>query len=132
MSQYLHVRCGPYGILLDLRHVVEVGDAGTVVDGTGWRAWRERNLRVTDLCAHLGLAAASRRQQVVVSDTDGFSIIDVEHVEGLREFAEACFLPLDGLGAALERLADAVVPGSQAGGCLLRLRHPVDAREGKP
>lgn len=129
MSQYLHVRCGPYGLLLALRHVVEVGDAAG--GGGAWRAWRGHNLRVTDLCARLGVAATPRRQQVVAGDDGDRQLLEVDHVEGLREFDEASFAALDGFSAPLARLADAVVRDPLTGGCLLRLRHPV-AVEGEP
>lgn len=129
MSQYLDFRCGPYRLLLSLRHVVEIADApmpGTSAAGNASRrAWRERTLPLCNLTVHLGSAPPERSLQIVIlRDRDELEILDVDAVLGLSEVSDAEFASIAGLDPSLQALVDAVSPDPAGGSCRLRLRHP--------
>jgi chemotaxis signal transduction protein len=127
MSEYLCFRCGPHRLLLDIRHVIELGDAPAAATDAqvGRRLWRERSLPLVNLCAFLGAPRPVRAQQVVLGDAQGGQgIIDVDAVEGLRELAPHDFTGLAAVSLALETLIDGVAFDAASGDCLLRLRHP--------
>lgn len=125
MTTYLHIQAGPHRLLVAVDRVVEVGDLGGAV-AAGRRAWRNRNLPVTDLLSYLGVEGRQARQQVVVgraADGDDTEIIDVEQVIGLVEQSPSAFVDVPGVTDVLERLIDGVCYDQQAH-ALLRLRQP--------
>ncbi len=133
MSQYLQFRAGPHDLLLAVDDIVEVGDAGAAVatsSVTDWRLWRERSLAVVNLPRYLGASAGARAQQIVLRDeAAGFSVIDVDHVDGLVDLDEREFTDIAELSPALAGLIDAVASAGPGQGCLLRLRRPLAWRE---
>ncbi len=129
MSQYLCLRCGSYRLLLDIRHVVEIGgSAPGREEGAGSsmrRRWREGSLPALSLTAFLGHPPGVNSQQVVICDEQGRqSIIDVDAVDDLRAIEPAQFAGIAALSARLQELVDAVTTDPASGSCLLRLRHP--------
>lgn len=127
MSEYLCFRCGPHRLLIDIRHVVELGDAPPTRDGAQAtrRLWRDGSLPLVNLTAFLGGVRPARAQQIVLGDAAGDrSIIDVDAVEGLLELAPADFARLAPVSPGLENLIDAVAFDARTGDCLLRLRQP--------
>lgn len=126
MNEYLHFHCGPHQLLVDLAHVVEVGDRPDDATCQGWRPWREHNLPLLDFCAFLGVPAATgRRQQIVLRrDDGGCGVIDVDAVERLLPLPPPRFATVASLSERLQALVDAVAVDDATGSCLLRLRHP--------
>lgn len=131
MSQYLQFRAGPHDLLLAVEDIVEVGDAAAATSTvTDWRLWRERSLAVVNLPRYLGGSAGARAQQIVLGDeVAGFSIIDVDHVDGLVDLDEREFTDIAELSPALAGLIDAVACAGADQRCLLRLRRPLAWRE---
>lgn len=136
MSLYLRFRAGPHDLLLAVEDIVEVGDAGAAAAAstvTGWRLWRERSLTVVNLPRYLGGSVGARAQQIVLRDeAAGFSIIDVDHVDGLVDLDAQAFTELAELSPALAGLIDAVASAGTGQRCLLRLRRPLAWREPLP
>lgn len=126
MNEYLCFRAGPHRLLLDIRHVVEVGDAPAGDTGAmARRRWRDGSLPVVNLPAFLGAQAPQRAQQVVLGDSGtGDGIIDVDAVEGFRVLPPEHFMQVAQMSEALAALVDAVALDGAGGDCLLRLRHP--------
>jgi chemotaxis signal transduction protein len=127
MNQYLQLRCGPYRLLLDTAHVVEIGAVPAADEsGSGWRLWREQNLRNVDLTAFLGAPAApvGREQVVLRSGADALCVIDVDQVQQIVEFPPERFAAIADCSARLAGLVDGVALAADTGDCLLRLRHP--------
>lgn len=129
MSQYLCLRCGAYRLLLDIRHVVEIGggdQASRQEAGSSMRRrWRDGSLPAMNLTTFLGHPPAVTSQQVVVCDEQGRqSIIDVDTVDDLRAIEPAQFAGIAAFSTELQDLVDAVATDPDSGDCLLRLRHP--------
>lgn len=129
MSQYLCLRCGSYRLLLDIRHVVEIGGSDQAsqaeAGGSMRRRWREGSLPALNLTAFLGHPPSAASQQVVICDEQGRqSIIDVDAVDDLRTIEPAQFAGLAAVSTELQDLIDAVATDPASGSCLLRLRHP--------
>jgi CheY-like chemotaxis protein/chemotaxis signal transduction protein len=124
MNQYLHLRCGPFQLLLDSRHVVEIAAAPAVPDLQGRRAWRGQSLPVQDLRTFLDVEADAAREQIVLRHADGtLSAIDVDRVQAVVERAPEDFSVIAPCSERLAGLVDGAWLDA-GGGCLLRLRHP--------
>lgn len=129
MSQYLCLRCGSYRLLLDIRHVVEIGgddQARQEESGSSMRRrWREGSLPALSLTAFLGLPPGATRQQIVICDEQGLqSIIDVDAVDDLRAIESTQFAAIAEVSTGLQDLIDGVATDPDTGSCMLRLRHP--------
>lgn len=129
MSQYLCLRCGIYRLLLDIRHVVEIGGSVVASEAEAGRSmrrrWREGSLPALNLTAFLGHPPAASSQQIVICDEQGRQgIIDVDAVDDLRTLESSQFADIAALSATLQELIDAVAADTDSATCLLRLRHP--------
>lgn len=128
---YLHVRCGPYRILVP-------GDNVTSIEPMPELGAPRPSLRriraqggclLIDLRTLLGLEAAGRSEPCViihwcVTPPSIRAALVVDGVEGLRGGYDAEFLPLPRVPPAFNLLFDGLVYDSD-GGFLLRLRHDV-------
>ena len=133
MNTCLHVTCGPYHLLFDISRVMEVGDVPVTATHATHRHWREKNLPVIDLRARLGLTAQGTRQQLVVEDDCGrdgaLSMIDVDHIVGIRDCGDEDRIELPPLHAELEQLIDGGWLDRDSGTCLLHVRLPLTATQ---
>lgn len=128
---HLHVRCGPYQILVPGENVVGINPAGGE-DVT--RTPRRRALGaglplMIDVRLLLGLEpAAPSEPRVHVhwkrSDCDLRAVFVVDAVDGLRGGFEAEFLPLPRVPQDFQRLFDGLVANANDG-FLLRLRKDI-------
>lgn len=128
---YLHVRCGPYRILVPGDNVVSIDP---MPDLGGHRpslsqARRQGSSLIIDGRTLLGLdvAAPSEPRVIIHWNSTQLSVraaLVVDGVEGLRGGYDAEFLPLPRVPPAFNLLFDGLVYDSD-GGFLLRLRRDV-------
>ncbi len=124
---YLHVRCGPYRILLPGKNIGGIDSATDAPTGrqSFRRARREGRLPMIDARRLLGLAAEGGGTPVHIfwRQPDGAvcAILAVDGVEGLRGGFEAEFLPLPRAPLGFHEMFDRLVYDKD-GSFLLRLR----------
>jgi chemotaxis signal transduction protein len=134
MNSFLHVTCGPWDLLFDIGHVLEVADVPAAFARASHRPWRERNLPVVDLAARLGQPGRRARQQLVLENADDDQVVvDVENIVGLRDCRPEDAIELPALDARLEHIVDGGWLDRASGTCLLRVRLPLKAcHDGTP
>jgi hypothetical protein len=128
---HLHVRCGPYRILVPGQNVIGINPAGgdNVARIPRRRALDAGLSLMIDARLLLGLEPAARSDpQVHVhwkrSDDELRAVLVVDAVEGLRGGFEAEFLPLPRVPQDFQRLFDGLVANTDDG-FLLRLRKDI-------
>jgi hypothetical protein len=126
--RYLHVRCGPFRILVPGENVagIDLANEARVARVPLHRARRDGWPLVIDVRAFLGLDAVRLRDTQVNINWHATSsplraVLVVDGVEGLRGGFDAEFLPLPRVPPAFQFMFDRLVHDS-AGSFLLRLR----------
>lgn len=125
--RYLHVRCGPYRILLPGENIGGIDPATDAPSAhrSFHRIRRDGWLPMIDSRRLLGLTTDEAGPQVHIfwRQPDGpvCAILAVDGVEGLRGGFEAEFLPLPRAPLGFQRMFDRLVYDG-SGGFLLRLR----------
>ncbi len=125
--RYLHVRCGPYRILLPGENIGGIDPATDVPTArqSFHRARRDGWLPMIDARRLLGVTTESGGAPVHIfwREPDGAvcAILAVDGVEGLRGGFEAEFLPLPRAPLGFHKMFDRLVYDKD-GGFLLRLR----------
>ena len=132
MKQYLHVRAGPYQMLLDAEGIHEILDLSDKdSEAAGHRDWRGRVLTSVNGRTLLGLkdnVLPLLHAGVVYSsgDEDTLIMFELDKVERLRLAEEGCLLRLPYVPEQASRLFDGVLHDKISGAQIYHLRRPLD------
>lgn len=130
MTSFLHVTCGPYGLLFDIDRVVEVGEADAACTPDGRCLWRDQQLPLVDLSLLLGGKHGARPQRLVVdnhagSDRDRVMIV-VDGIVSIRECDERDRIEMPWMNQALSRFFGGGWMDRDTRRCLMEVRLPLD------
>lgn len=130
MSRYLHCRCGPYHLLLDTTHVVEVVDAHARSTHESHCQWRDQTVRVLDLRLLLKAEPADESRHIICEqpDRDGENsllALTVDEAVGLDDYEDVSFQAFPPVSSVAARCFDGAVPDATSGQCRYRLRWPL-------
>lgn len=132
MSSFLQASCGPYGLLFDVAHVLEVGDApaGGVIRA-GYCVWRERQMKVLDFSSLLVGRHSLRPQCLLLEAVDAESakvwLVVVDSIAGIRDCDEKKRIQMPWLNERLNAFFAGGWLDVQTQQCLLQVRLPLQS-----
>lgn len=131
MTSFLHVTCGPYGLLFDIDRVVEVGEASTDAFAPDGRClWREQQLPLVDLSLLLGGKHGVRPQRLVLDNLPGSDrplvMLVVDGIESIRECDDRDRIRMPWMNQTLSRFFGSGWLDRETRRCLLEVRLPMD------
>lgn len=131
MTSFLHVTCGPYGLLFDIDRVVEVGEAPASAFALDGRClWREQQLPLVDLSLLLGGKHGERPQRLVLDNLAGSDhtlvMLVVDGIESIRECDDRDRIRMPWMNQTLSRFFGGGWLDRETRRCLFEVRLPLD------
>lgn len=128
ISQYLHVQCDAFALLINSEHVEEVIGSGGSVEGKNTLTWRELQLPVVDLNEILDRHrnVKQHRDWLIIrhtkNDADEFLAVAVGGVKNIEAIEDKAFAKIPNLAFPYNDYFDRAYIHPQTQQCIYRLR----------